>query len=234
MEPSDDSNSFGIEKVIDCKIEDGRQKYLVKWQPTWEDASTLQGCQNIIDEFWGFVNRMKSKERNAKQQIKKMKMEYNDVTINHLSPAEKADVRGLIARTNATSTGSSTLKSPSSKLEPVSFQNKLMCSPKTPSKVESDVSTNSLKYLQNFTNPYVKVIIVCKICNKEASKFPTNWKRHYSFHLPKEDKPHQCPHCSDGFVMADVLKRHIEKKHSNISGVNSQVKFEQCFKEEVR
>ena len=74
---------------------------------------------------------------------------------------------------------------------------------------------HSLKYVENFSNPpYVKLIIVCKICNKDlsASK-PSDWKRHYFTH--SDEKPHKCSMCPKSFIRADQLRKHEAKVHSS-------------------
>jgi len=117
----EEENSFGITKVIDCKLtEDGHQLYKVKWQPTWEAAENLASCQHLIDEFWSFVNIAKAKEEIAQQHIKRMHLRQGmsnamniDQNFSRLSDDSKLEVQGLIARTNATSAGSPMLKSPS-------------------------------------------------------------------------------------------------------------------------
>lgn len=222
-----DPSALGIEKIVNCKVENGHQKYLVQWSPTWEDAESLYGCQDIIDHFWGHVNSLKRIEHLAEQHTKKLKKEPNDYSIMKLSSGEKSSVMDLISRTSSTSVGSSVLQSPSSKFtaekELIRNTPVPVISPNAKSKAELDKNSNSpstgnaasLKYIESFSNPYVKLIIVCKICSKEASKFARNWKSHYMSHMGAEDKPHQCSHCSAGFIRADILKKHIEKKHVN-------------------
>ena len=55
------------------------------------------------------------------------------------------------------------------------------------------IALRDLRWLQNFNHPLVKLIVICKICNKEIDTFsPTNWKVHYKFHGQKGYKCHQC------------------------------------------
>ena len=78
----------------------------------------------------------------------------------------------------------------------------------------------SLKYLENFDNPYVKIIIVCKICNKEQSlKFAGNWRQHYMTHSAK--KPFSCPHCPKTFIRGDQMRKHVQSKHSDVANPQS-------------
>ena len=73
----------------------------------------------------------------------------------------------------------------------------------------------SLKYIENFSNPYVKIILVCKICNKEQSlRFSNNWRQHYLTHAAHNEKPHKCQHCNKSFIRADRLRQHVNKYHS--------------------
>ena len=98
---------------------------------------------------------------------------------------------------------------------------------------KSAVASNasSLKYLENFNSPYVKVIIVCKICNKEASKSARNWKAHYLTHASNEEKPHKCPVCNQGFVQTNNLRAHM-KKHMKKPELVSEVNHEPNIKTE--
>lgn len=80
---------------------------------------------------------------------------------------------------------------------------------------EQGTNSASLKYVENFENPYVKIILVCKICNKEQSlKFSHTWKRHYLSHASNEEKPHKCPYCPKAFVRLAQKKQHL-KTHQN-------------------
>ncbi|XP_066915821.1 zinc finger protein sens-like isoform X7 [Clytia hemisphaerica] len=72
--------------------------------------------------------------------------------------------------------------------------------------------TASLKYIENFDNPYVKIILVCKVCNKEQSlKFAHNWKTHYLQHVSEDERPHKCNICNKGFITAPQLKKHMKQ-----------------------
>jgi len=78
----------------------------------------------------------------------------------------------------------------------------------------SDLSKDNLKYLENFSNPYVKIILVCIKCNKELSmKFQSTWKRHYLTHVDDADKPFKCKECGKAFVQSTQLTSHM-KKHA--------------------
>lgn len=77
-----------------------------------------------------------------------------------------------------------------------------------PQKIKGVSCAADLKYLENFSNPYVKIILVCKECNKELPmKFPSNWKRHYLSHT--KGKQHTCQQCGKGFASAPNLMSHM-------------------------
>lgn len=74
------------------------------------------------------------------------------------------------------------------------------------------VSPSDLKYLENFSNPYVKLIVACRICNKEQSfKYQATWKRHFLTH--GDDKPYKCSVCPKSFIQAFQLRNHYKNKH---------------------
>lgn len=92
---------------------------------------------------------------------------------------------------------------------------------KHPSKSKSD-NNGGLKYIENFDNPYVKLLVVCKICNKEQSlKYCNTWKRHYSFHFD-DVRPHQCDVCDKSFKQSCDLKRH-KKTHDKNEDISTSV-----------
>jgi len=248
--------SFGIKKIVDCKIgENGVQMYKVKWQATWEPAENLASCQQLIEDFWGFVNNAKFKER-QRHVLQIQNKSCTDWCIPKLSMETKEEVWNMIAETNKTS---SSVQSPSSALRnqqlstheqpPTSQRNQVehefkntslstktfhrdnannVCakcrnpiepvSKMTKETHQASSATTSpagLKYIENFSNPYVKLVVVCKICNKEASKYSRNWKPHYQTHVSNEEKSHPCNLCSAGFVSLTALTKHKEKKHSH-------------------
>ncbi|XP_066915822.1 Krueppel-like factor 13 isoform X8 [Clytia hemisphaerica] len=99
----------------------------------------------------------------------------------------------------------------------------------TPVSSSSSPMVHSLKYVENFSNPYVKLIIVCKTCNKDLSSAkPNDWKRHYFTH--SDEKPHKCSMCPKSFIRADQLRKHKAKVHSSGTGVanlkNEELKSE--------
>lgn len=246
LESGEQDSSFGIKKIIDCKIANGQQMYKVQWEPTWEPAINLQGFPDLIDDFWSLINNAKIKENTAQEFAKNARMRtlMNDksTSIMKLSSDDKTEIHNLIARTNNTSVSS--LRTPSDLLStPGNYQSNLtllnnkgglvdqntsgvkrknetlvdnkVSVPKPPKNTDSSTVSNtaSLKYLENFSNPYVKVIIVCKMCNKEASKNSSQWKVHYLTHVSKEDRPFKCEVCNQGFVQKIHLQKHM-KKHT--------------------
>lgn len=207
----------GIKKIIDCKFQDGSTYYKVKWEPTWEPAENLTGCQHLVDQFWELVNNTKVHEEEAKQQSRKrMKPDPEIDYLNSymLGEDSKADIQQLVARTNATQPGPA-LMSPSAMLEysaqqsTVSNQSENTKNKEAPALPKPLSSNNSsLAYIESFNNPYVKIVLVCKMCSKEQNiKRSDTWKLHYLTHVPDEEKPYFCASCKKGFIE----KRHYDK-----------------------
>ena len=217
-DPGSDS-SFGISRIVDVKIEGGIQMYKVEWVTTWESSESLISCQHLIDQFWSRVNNAKQQEHVAQQYIVKAKQQLHGLPSNIL----KTEVNTLIERTNATTPGFS---SPSSRLQShsSSFSAAVNHKPTTETTTPTTIppptsdakgsSTASLKYIENFDNPYVKLIVACKICNKEQStKWAKVWRQHYLTHSDK--KAHQCPHCTKSFHQTNLLNKLLQAKHPN-------------------
>jgi len=240
-----EQNSFGIQKIVDCKVENGQQMYKVEWQATWEPAESLQTCQHLIDEFWSHINKAKAKEQVAQQHRNAAHQQKNESTTNieKLSEDEKTQVQKLIQQTSSTIVGNLHLQSPRDLLPATALSNThpkdIASTPQIKSdttlkqkhfKADSEldskdrktIGTAGLKYLEGFTNPYVKLIVVCRICNREQSlKFSSNWYKHYMTHSDK--KPFQCPHCPKSFVRGDVMRKHIQSKHGGNDASSTQV-----------
>ena len=94
-------------------------------------------------------------------------------------------------------------------------------------------SNSGLQYVEQFTNPYVKIILVCKICNKEMSlKFSSNWKKHYLTHASNDEKPHKCDVCAKAFITLTSLRKHIQQKHPEHGTSAGDVSQQQLLKSE--
>merc|ERR1711931_270467 len=103
---SDEENSFGVRKIVDCKIvEGGQQMYKVEWESTWESAESLTSCQHLVDDFWSLVNKAKANQhialqhRNATSSSLKSNASAVDMKFPRLSSDDKSDIQGLIQRT---------------------------------------------------------------------------------------------------------------------------------------
>ena len=59
---SDSNQDKMVKKVIDYKLLNGKRYYKVKWECTWELEDSLLSCQGLVDQFWNFVNRVKSED----------------------------------------------------------------------------------------------------------------------------------------------------------------------------
>ncbi|XP_057301116.1 uncharacterized protein LOC130635704 isoform X1 [Hydractinia symbiolongicarpus] len=151
--PANTESSFGIQKIVDCKIgQDGKQMYKVKWEPTWEPFENLASCQHLIDEFWSFVNKAKSTEQASYQHRKRARLELSagneqnvinldaDFDQHRLSEDNKAGVQRLIARTQSSGSAPN-LMSPSEMLNYP--QHNMMNIPRTPTRNNTNFMAQS-------------------------------------------------------------------------------------------
>jgi len=71
---------------------------------------------------------------------------------------------------------------------------------------------NSLAtYLDNFSHPYVKLVIVCKGCNKEQKlSLQRNWKRHYLSCTGGNKDSYPCGNCGKSFTSSTTLQKHSQ------------------------
>jgi len=235
MNCAEASEEFGIQRIVDVRLDnEGKQMYKVRWSETWEPAESLATCQHLVDDFWSTINKAKMKERVAQETLKQMTFtNNNNMGISRLSEDSKSEIRDLISRTNGTSAGN--LISPSAKIKNEHSKSLINMNDVKPSvrnkvKTESDskssggLNNSTLKYLENFDNPYVKVIVVCKVCNKEAPKAPSKWKVHYLTHVSEEDRPFKCEVCNQGFIQKIHLQKHMKKHESKD---NDQMNYQQ-------
>lgn len=65
-------------KVIDYKVYNGKQYYKVKWESSWESEESLTEYQDLVDQFWQFVKRVSSEEKDE-QGRKRPRLSDEDV-----------------------------------------------------------------------------------------------------------------------------------------------------------
>jgi len=46
-------------KVVDYKLMDGKKYYKVKWECSWVLEDNLNHCQELVEQFWEFIDRVK-------------------------------------------------------------------------------------------------------------------------------------------------------------------------------
>lgn len=237
---SDSENSFGIKKIVDCKIDEtGQQVYKVKWQETWEQAGNLVSCQHLIDEFWSFVNQTKSKEQIAQQHRKRMCLQQEmrqrdlslDLNMYKMSGDNKADIQSLIARTSG---NNQLLVSPSNALNmsPQNFNNNLMGVSKTPthgSKVLSAprTPTFSQKSLM-FDSPDQKKKITVK-SDQEDTKSSSGSSSNDSL-FANWTNPYVTVHFKCRICQKEIPKPNYWKKHYSFHTEGSKFPCSVCGK----
>lgn len=83
---------------------------------------------------------------------------------------------------------------------------------------KNKISNSSMAYLLNFDNPYVKVQLACKICDKPQNiKRPDTWKRHFLTHEADSNKPHKCDICGKAVVTSSQLKNHMQTHYRKMA-----------------
>ena len=88
-----------------------------------------------------------------------------------------------------------------------------------------------MSVIESFNNPYTKLIIVCKVCNKESSKFQANWRTHFlSVHVSNDEKPHKCKICSKGFIKPYLLAKHMKVHEDSKTAVPTKKEEPIVFK----
>ncbi|XP_002157333.4 homeobox protein 4 isoform X1 [Hydra vulgaris] len=76
-----------IKKVVDFRLDNGKRYYKVKWESSWEPEDNLLDYQVFLDQFWDFVNRVKSDQNLLNQpQRKKPRIIITDGN-NHFKSA---------------------------------------------------------------------------------------------------------------------------------------------------
>lgn len=74
------------------------------------------------------------------------------------------------------------------------------------------LSKEDIKWLENWKNPYVRLIAVCRICAKEQKSTKLLvWKAHFLTHSAV--KPFNCEICQKGFVQQTAFKTHMKNNH---------------------
>ena len=100
----------------------------------------------------------------------------------------------------------------------------------------TNTTTSTAKYIEAFNNPYVKILLACKICSKEMPiKYPGNWKQHFLSHASSSEKPFKCQYCEKSFIRGDRLKNHVTKHHPGVEQsqtLNSLSVKKEPFKQE--
>ena len=224
-------NSFGISKIVDCRLENGKQMYKVEWEATWEPAESLTNCQYLIDDFWSHVNKVKRNEHVAQNILKrKLNVEYgyNQTTYN-LSRDDKTEIQKLVERSELNPPSGMLIQQNCNLIQENSSKTAVKTNTKAPLSTEvkpltsssggGSIDTASLKYLENFTSPYVRIVVLCKICSKEQSlKVSKYWRDHYMTH----QKPHQCDQCEKSFRNSYELRKHVQAKHGTGVGMKQE------------
>ena len=86
-----------------------------------------------------------------------------------------------------------------------------LISQKTGSKSAPLPASSAKSYIMNFNDPYVRIVLVCKICSKEQHpERPQHWKRHYMTHSDESELPFRCDVCNKGFSRKDTMQKHAK------------------------
>lgn len=206
-------STLGMVKIVDHKTDEhGHIFYKVQWEATWEPAESLTDCQKLIEEFWLSLNeartRISSNPKRKRIQAECAPVPYDSLQLPDLEQWRNYPILNAVSEISANNQGIKI----ESKGKTAKSDNEAMSSSASHNShlgPNQSISSQGLQYIENFDNPYVKVVLVCKICNKEQSmKFSGNWKQHYLTHSSNEEKPHKCSVCGKAFVRHDKMVKH--------------------------
>ena len=68
------------------------------------------------------------------------------------------------------------------------------------------MTKEDIKWLESWKNPYVKLIVVCRICSKEQRNESSVLESTFLTHA--NVKPYNCDICQKGFVQLTAYKSH--------------------------
>ena len=198
----EDSTSLGMKEILDYKIENGKQLYLVQWTPTWEASDVLMDCQPMIHRFWSKIDNATAHQLEAKEVLEAV--QSHRLSEFKLTNDFKCSINNLVERK---------LDSPSKLLEESTKQLDNY-SARRPV-VESPVRKTSMS-THTFDSPYVNLVhrYECKVCgNEQKSTDTSKWKRHWLSHARQEDLPFTCFVCNKGFVTKQNMNSHMKAIH---------------------
>lgn len=230
VEP-DREGCFGMRKVVGHRADArGAMQFKVEWEATWEPAENFSSCQNLVNEYWKtFV----AENSDGKPLKKKLRLEstVSDILQDfRLTEELKLGIQQLLTAENLQS--SRDIKSTwpyvpaGNSLEARTLDSKPAAN--TPMKKQQDrsdrsssspssTSASAVQYIENFASEYVKIVLVCKVCNAEQPlKRPADWKRHFLTHVSDDEKPHKCIICGKAFIRREHLVKHA-KTHEKAS-----------------
>ena len=81
----------------------------------------------------------------------------------------------------------------------------------------SKLIKNEKDIIDSWSNPYVDLAFICKICRK-TQQHRCNWKRHYLSH--SDVRSYNCNLCDKQFKTNDTLKRHMTSHNNTMEELN--------------
>ncbi|XP_065644542.1 MDS1 and EVI1 complex locus protein EVI1-B isoform X3 [Hydra vulgaris] len=219
-----------IKKVVDFRLDNGKRYYKVKWESSWEPEDNLLDYQVFLDQFWDFVNRVKSDQNLLNQpQRKKPRIIITDVN-NHFKSASTKfmlNTREHIESETVSLYKNSSLENSDNEHNDQVENGFFTQDPQRTSNLSKSTPQILIKTEHNEIPPDRPTMVGSLPEKFSPSRNSTNSRSNLNTMntdliqgkdeknmLICDKKSHQCPQCGKIFKRRDVMIRH-ERTHTN-------------------